>query len=338
MRIVPVSGLDPAQDELFRAWAGVYEASDREVFGDDHAAWTADQLRELERSTDRRRLAWAALDGHVAVGALGLVLPLHDNRAMAVVNLAVHPSARRRGVGSGLLAHAEAQAREQGRTVLVAETQWPVGGRDTGGEDFAAPHGYAAAQTVLRSSLPLRDLSAPAARARLEQLVGNGTDGYVVRTFVAGIPDDWLAARAELSRAMSTDVPLGDLQLEEEAWDDARVRAEYARIEAMGRTVVDTFAVHEPTGEVAGYTEVQVSREEPEVAYQQDTLVRRAHRGHALGLRLKAANTLRLQEVSAGTRVVRTWNADDNTHMLAVNRQLGYRHDGYLREWQKVLA
>ena len=168
-------------------------------------------------------------------------------------------------------------------------------------------------------------------------LAGDGSDGYVVRTFVDGIPDDWLEARAELSRAMSTDVPLGDLQLEEEVWDADRVRAEYSRTERMGRTVVDTFVVHEPTGEVAGYTQVQVSRDQPDVAYQQDTLVRRAHRGHGLGLRLKAANTLRVQEVSPGTRVVRTWNADDNTHMLAVNRQLGYRHDAYLREWQKVL-
>ena len=34
---------------------------------------------------------------------------------------------------------------------------------------------------------------------------------------------------------------------------------------------------------------------------------------------------------------IRTWNADDNLHMLAVNRQLGYEPDAWLREWQKVV-
>jgi hypothetical protein len=35
---------------------------------------------------------------------------------------------------------------------------------------------------------------------------------------------------------------------------------------------------------------------------------------------------------------VRTWNAASNTHMLAVNRRLGYTVDGYSREWQKRVA
>jgi hypothetical protein len=34
---------------------------------------------------------------------------------------------------------------------------------------------------------------------------------------------------------------------------------------------------------------------------------------------------------------VRTWNADDNSHMLDVNQRLGYVVDAHLREWQKVL-
>jgi hypothetical protein len=81
--------------------------------------------------------------------------------------------------------------------------------------------------------------------------------------------------------------PLGDVQLEEEHWDQERVRAEYRRIAAMGRRVVDTFALHEASGVLVGYTQVQVPRESPAVAFQQDTLVMREHRGHRLGLRMK---------------------------------------------------
>lgn len=199
--------------------------------------------------------------------------------------------------------------------------------------------GYAAAQTVLRSTLPLADLREPAGRDGLAARAGDGAvDGYTTHTFVGGIPDEWLSARAELSRAMSTDVPLGDLRVEEENWDDARVAEEYAVSAAMGRTVLDTFAVHEGSGDVAGYTQIQVTQADPRVAYQQDTLVRAGHRGHGLGLRLKAVNTLRLLDDSPGSEVVRTWNADDNRHMLAVNRELGYVQDAFLREWQKLTA
>ncbi len=51
----------------------------------------------------------------------------------------------------------------------------------------------------------------------------------------------------------------------------------------------------------------------------------RGHRGHRLGLALKAANHLLVHEQVADLRMVRTWNADTNAHMVAVNDALGYR-------------
>lgn len=326
---------DDAQRQLFDDWAEVFAADGRDLFGPDHSAHSVDELRELGRSTARRRIAWAAVDpGGSVVGAAALMMPQHDNLSQALVLVIVHPDHRRRGVGTALLQHTEAAATEHGRSILLGETQWRVGGRDESGEGFAALHGYAGAQTVLRSSLPL-----PADREALEAAVdGDAADGYVVRTCWDGIPGAWLAGRAELSRRMSTDIPMGDLVLEEEVWDQARVQADYERIAALGRRVVDTFAVHEATGELVGYTQVQVPRAKPQVAFQQDTLVMREHRGHRLGLRMKAAGTLALMQESPATTSVRTWNADDNAAMLAVNRALGYVNDGMMREWQKVAS
>jgi GNAT superfamily N-acetyltransferase len=86
-----------------------------------------------------------------------------------------------------------------------------------------------------------------------------------------------------------------------------------------------------------GFTQVSVSADDPAVGYQQDTLVLREHRGHGLGLRLKAANALLLLDTLPAVKTIRTWNADDNAPMLSVNRALGYVVDGYSREWQKVL-
>lgn len=332
LQLLPVSGLDLAQDDLFRAWASVFDASNRNALGDGHSSWGIEELRALERGTERRRASWVAVAGDVAVGALLLVLPLHDNLATVAVALAVHPAHRRQGVGSRLLALAEEEAAAAGRTVLLAETEWAFDDRDEGGEGFAAHHGYAAAQTVLRSTLTL-----PTDRTGLEAvLAGAAGDGYTTRSCWDGIPEQWLDGRAELSRRMSTDIPLGDLQLEEEVWDAARVRATYDQVAAMGRRVVDTFAVEQATGLLVGYTQVQVG-EPPDLGYQQDTLVMREHRGHGLGLRLKAANALAVMSELPDVSRIRTWNADDNRHMLAVNRGLGYEADAWLREWQKVL-
>ncbi|HEV7145425.1 MAG TPA: GNAT family N-acetyltransferase [Pedococcus sp.] len=331
--IVRINSPDGAQRDLFDQWAQMYVLAGREHFGEDHSQWSADQLRELFRSPERLRLAWAAVDDGQVVGAVQLVLLLRDNPRLAMVNLAVDPQHRRQGLGSALLALGEQEALRHGRSVFMAETQWARNESDESGEGFAATKGYAAAQTMVRSTLSL-----PADAAVLEQWSAwDPAERYVLRTCWDGIPDGWLTGRAELSRRMSTDAPLGDLQLEEERWDEQRVREEYERIAAMGRRFVETFAVDESDGRLVGHTHVQVSADAPRVAYQHDTLVLREHRGHRLGLRLKAANTLALMQVSPGTEVVRTWNAEENRHMLAVNEQLGYLRDGFLREWQKVV-
>ena len=331
--LVPVSGLDDSQRDLFAGYVEVYAASGRALFGDDHAAWGADELRVLEAKPDRRTLNVAAVGpDDTVVGAASVVLRLRDNPRAGFISLAVHPEHRRRGVGSRLLAWVEDQARQAGRSIFIVETEWRDGDTDSHGEGFAARHGYQPVQHTLRSTLRL-----PLDRAALADLE-RGSGHYALETSVNGIPDAWLEDRAELQRRMSTDAPLGELQLEEEDWDAERVRDQYATILAMGRRVVETVARHLPSGRLVGYTQVQVSPETPTLGYQQDTLVVKEHRGHALGLRLKAANTAAVMEHLPQVTAIRTWNADDNTHMLAVNRRLGYVVDAHLCEWQKVLG
>lgn len=334
----PLDGLDPRQRPRLEQWAAVSEASDRAALGDSHTAWTVEDLLGLWRATDRQREAVVALEADgAAVGAAQVVMPLHDNHRLATVHVSVLPDRRRRGTGSGLLEWAEGVAARHGRTVLLAETEWAAGGEDCSGTGFARPHGFLPAQTVLRSTLELpRDR---AGRARLTAAAaGNGSGGdYALETSLDGIPDSWLHDRAVLQQRMSTDAPLGEVQLDEEHWTATRLREELRRTVESGRSVIETVAREVRTGRLVGFTQVQVAAATPRVAYQQDTLVLREHRGRALGLRLKATNTLRLLERHPDVRVVRTWNAEDNAHMLAVNRALGYVGDAWLREWQKVV-
>lgn len=330
--ILQIDPLDPAQAELFDRWNLVHTAAARHTFGDGASPWTTAELRELYRSTNHRRTACAAVDGDGAVvGAVELQLPLRDNLEAGFVWLSVLPASRRRGIGTFLLRRVEDAAREAGRRTLMSETEWRPGELDAYGETFAAGHGYAPALTSLRSELAL-----PVDRERLAHLAAGGSD-YVIETAWDGLPEEWLEDRAELSRRMSTDVPLGELELGEEDWDAERLREEYEQLRASGRRIVESVARHGDSGRLVGYTTLSVSAGSPDLAYQGDTLVMREHRGHGLGLRLKAVNALALMDELPQVSSIRTWNAESNRHMLAVNRQLGFTVDGYEREWQKRL-
>jgi GNAT superfamily N-acetyltransferase len=54
------------------------------------------------------------------------------------------------------------------------------------------------------------------------------------------------------------------------------------------------------------------------------TGVARDHRGHGLGLRLKAAASLWMRALDPAARLVGTANHEGNSAMLRINRALGY--------------
>jgi hypothetical protein len=83
-----------------------------------------------------------------------------------------------------------------------------------------------------------------------------------------------------------------------------------------------------------GYTDIGVNVEQPRVGYQWDTIVLAEHRGHRLGLLLKLANLELLVRTAPGVELVNTWNAEINSHMIAVNEALGFRPVDRWREWQ----
>ena len=60
---------------------------------------------------------------------------------------------------------------------------------------------------------------------------------------------------------MSTDVPHGDLEMEEAAWDADRVRYVDESIAAANRGYVLTAAEHVPTGNLVAFTQLQYPRD-----------------------------------------------------------------------------
>jgi len=330
--IIPVSGLDTDGPGIrrFDAWADLFSTAVGHDLGAEPDERSAHELRVASSNPAIERIRYAArTPSGATIGALDLAFPLQDNTSHAFLRVAVDPGARRCGIGARLADLGEDLARARGRrTVQGQVAAAPEPDVPSPGAAFARARGYTLAQTLIRS-----DVSTLAAAGALAPPPA----GYRIETVVGALPDAWLAAYALFQQRMSTDIPLGELALEEEAWDVERVAAHRDRLIRMGRTCVITMAV-DAAGAPVGFTEIQHHPSLGALAYQQDTLVLGEYRGYGLGLILKATNLAALREALPGVETVRTWNADDNTHMLAVNTALGYRLTGLLTEWQLRLA
>ena len=85
------------------------------------------------------------------------------------------------------------------------------------------------------------------------------------------------------------DAPRGE-NVQHEIWDADRLRERTGR-PRPGRAAAQlgVAAVHDATGEMAALTGVIVDPEAPSWGFQELTAVTRPHRGHRLGLLVKAA-------------------------------------------------
>ena len=320
-------------DDGFPAWCAVWTASGLAERPDDPPQQAGDHValgRQLVApggSRDGTHVA-ALRDGQT-VGALRLVLPMQDNPTVASLDLAVHPAHRRTGTGAALLAEAERLAAARGRTTLLVEVDEP--GPGAPGRAFALRHGFRCDLVETR-----RDLLLPVDEQRLAALEAEArraSRGYELVTWRDRTPEPLLAGRALLEQRMTTDAPHGDLPVEEQHWDGARVR-EYEQVHLdRGRTVLSAGAVHD--GRLVAFTDLHVPLAHPERANQAGTLVLREHRGHRLGALVKTAVLRELAAALPAVRRVSTYNAEDNAPMVAVNDALGFVPAGHLSSWSR---
>ncbi|MFD5519758.1 GNAT family N-acetyltransferase [Streptomyces sp. NPDC127066] len=274
-------------------------------------------LTDPGSSPSNRRLAWLASDAEgVPVGSAFLRLSGGTGRDhRAELEIAVHPAERRAGVGGSLLDAALTAARGDGRRSLVARVT-----AGTPGEPFLTARGFRPVLALTFARLPLPELDLEAVTAIAER----PHPGYALTSWDGVVPPELAHNFADSRRAMD-DMPMEDSDHGIDVWDVERVVAVAEAVLERGDALHTVAVVDRSDGSVAGFSELVVPGGGRGDAQHYGTGVLPGHRGHGLGLWMKAeairAARLRYPELAG----LLTDTADSNAHMIGINDALGYQ-------------
>lgn len=342
---------DAADAGEFRELARVRNLVYREITGRSEDDLTPEALLPVLRSRpDRTTLVWAVRVGEEIVGRAVLNIPQEEGSRVVIASIELRPRVWGRGIGSAVLPHLEAVARQHGRSVMQEwiEQQPSDGPRidaPTGfgsvPEDhvarFLIRHGFRLEQVYRVSHLELTSQALQRAQELRDQARAASADYRVVQ-WMLPTPPERAAGYAWMKSRMSTDAPAAGLEVDEEKWDTARLTEAEQRIAEMGNTMLVTAAEHIASGDLCAFTELAIGSDPHEVTHQEDTLVLREHRGHRLGLLVKSAALLAWPEIAPHSPRVITYNAEENRPMLSINEAMGFTPTAYEGAWKKELT
>lgn len=318
MEILELDTTDPA---ALRAW---HAAMERSVRADrPHALLTTYDAFEVvatSPSTYFQRTWFQAVEDSEVVGVAELELPLEENRDVGWCEVAVLAEHRRRGAGRALWEAVVERARRSDRTRVGGEVSVDLA---VAGAGFAFATAMGAVEKHREDHL-LADL--PVAPAPIDP-------AYELVTWRGRCPDEHRAAYLAMRNQMNADVPTGELDLEAEVLDDARLAASEERL-MKAYDVRVAAARRRSDGVFGGYSLLFVPHG-ARYGWQDDTLVMPEHRGHRLGAALKCANYAGL---STDVTEVHTWTAPANTAMHRTNTALGFRVVEHMLEVEAVIA
>lgn len=330
---ITIRPLDVSSDTELEQLIGLERAVGDPLYGGTIATTVATRRVRLQPTAYSRGRDWVAVTetmegGQMIVGHASVLLPLQENLSQAYVNLSVHPAHRGQGIGTALLEQAALPAvREEGRP---STTLWGEVPADGDPHDPAQPWNRIAAHLGLSSKniAIARACDLPVPPATLEQAeteAARKLGGYRVELWEDTIPEEHLEAYGVLLHQLDLDDPDGDLDHEAAEYTPERIRALEKRRRESGTRVLTAVAIA-PDGTVAGNSEIHWNATAGTTrGWQENTLVMPAHRGHRLGLAMKAATHRRISEIAPDLQVLITWNSATNPWMIAVNETLGYR-------------
>ena len=187
-----------------------------------------------------------------------------------------------------------------------------------------------------RSRLSIASLDMGLMRSWVERARDRASD-YELAYYESPLPDDLLEKFCDFAYVMNT-APREDYESEDEVLTPETWRDLEEKVVASKCRLHTIIAVHRPTGDFAGYTQLKTQDLQPELAWQWDTGVDPAHRNKGLGRWLKAAMIERIVADNPRLTRVDTYNAGSNEPMLNINVEMGFEPVHISHVWQGTLS
>ncbi|MCE9583002.1 MAG: GNAT family N-acetyltransferase, partial [Planctomycetes bacterium] len=200
-------------------------------------------------------------------------------------------------------------------------------------EQFARAIGSTPGLEMKTSQLDLRAVD----REKVAAWAAMSPAGYRLERIDDTVPADLVAPYIEATHALN-DMPQGDMKVNPARLTAQQIRDRESTFLQSGDRLWIVVAIHEKTGAGVGFTEATWNPRISHVVGQVGTAVVESHRGHRLGLWMKATMLKRILEDCPEAKVIRTGNANVNARMLALNTELGFVKAWSLTVWQLTLA
>lgn len=184
---------------------------------------------------------------------------------------------------------------------------------------------------MLRLPVPVEQIRAWQAQAAAHH------EGFEIVSYVDDVPEELHSSLVELLNQLAVDAPTGDIDFDAGQMTVDIYRQQVARLRKGGRTVLVSAAVKD--GAVVAHSTLSIPPRGAELPHmsQWGTFVHRGHRGHRLGLAVKAANLRVVQERFPERTLIHTTNSPENGPMLAINEMMGFRRVEVLGEFMRTL-
>ena len=302
-----VTRLDPAEATAMEQWYDLVVAVARHDRPDLPVPGRTEHFARFDHPwPGSPEEALLARDGERVVGAASYLL----SATLLRLELVVHPQHRRQGIGTRLLEEVYAAARRHRRDLIEVQAV-----RGEAGYRYLTHRAHRPLLTSIRSRCPIT--------ARPVEV--ESPDGYSLVQWRDRVPEDIIQDVAALQSRLMDDAPTGGLTVEQQRYDAERVRAQENTEQGRGHHWYSTAARHDATGHVVARTKLAFESDDHTFGRQRITIVEPAHRGHRLGLVVKAANHAFARSHEPALTAVDAWNAEDNVHMRAVNTALGFQ-------------
>jgi mycothiol synthase len=253
-----------------------------------------------------------------------------ENRHARWSEVNVLPEHRRKGVGRALYRAAVEACLAQGDDlVFFGQTN----DRQPSGEAFAKAIAATAGLPMKLNQLVIADVD----RAKVAEWAALDPKGYRLERADRTVPASLVRPYLDAANAMN-DMPKGDLRFADQKFTEEQLRDRESWLKQTGVEWWLIVAIDQASGDGAGFTEVSYDPRVGHVIQQGGTGVTAAHRGHRLGLWMKAVMLERIVRERPAAKFIRTGNANVNKNMLEINTLIGFRHAWSTTLWQLPLA